>query len=45
MFAFDFENKQIIIADPYYTTNNMENDFNFFYDFYKGIKGANPELF
>ncbi len=45
MFAFDFEHKQIILAEPFYPTDNMESDFEYFYSFYKDIKGANPELF
>jgi len=45
MFAFDFENKQIIIAPPYYLTDDMNADMNHFYDFYRDIKGAKPDLF
>lgn len=45
MFAFDFENKQIKVAEPYYLTGNMKADMNHIYDFYRDIKGAKPELF
>ncbi len=45
MFTFDFENKQVKLSEPYYTTDDMKKDFNHFYDFYRGIKGAKPELF
>ncbi len=45
MFAFDFENKQIIVAPPYYLTEDMNTDMNHIYDFYRDIKGAKPELF
>ncbi|CAM1354167.1 1-acyl-sn-glycerol-3-phosphate acyltransferase [Tenacibaculum insulae] len=44
MLAFDFGNKQIKLAEPYYTTDDKKKDFNTFYDFYRGIKGAIPEL-
>ncbi len=45
MFTFDFENKQVKLSEPYYTTDDINKDFNYFYDFYRGIKGAKPELF
>ncbi|MFL0076026.1 1-acyl-sn-glycerol-3-phosphate acyltransferase [Tenacibaculum maritimum] len=45
MFSFDFGKKQVALSPPFYTTDNMEKDFECFYDFYKDVKGANPELF
>jgi 1-acyl-sn-glycerol-3-phosphate acyltransferase len=45
MATLDFENKKIKISEPYYTTDDKEKDFNFFYSFYKNVKGKNPELF
>ncbi|QNM86416.1 1-acyl-sn-glycerol-3-phosphate acyltransferase [Polaribacter pectinis] len=45
MATLDFENKQIKISEPYYTTANKDKDFEVFHSFYKGIKGKNPELF
>ncbi|WP_442267739.1 1-acyl-sn-glycerol-3-phosphate acyltransferase [Tenacibaculum sp. ZS6-P6] len=45
MFAFDFGNKQIKVAEPYYLTDDKENDFNHFLNFYKDIVPAKPELF
>ncbi len=45
MFTFDFGNKQVKLSEPYYTTDDIKNDFNTFYDFFKNIKGAKPELF
>ncbi|TYA71991.1 1-acyl-sn-glycerol-3-phosphate acyltransferase [Seonamhaeicola marinus] len=39
MFTLDFENKQNKISAPFYPTDNMEADFNFIYNFYKGVKG------
>jgi 1-acyl-sn-glycerol-3-phosphate acyltransferase len=45
MATLDFENKKIKISEPYYTTDDKEKDFNFFFTFYKNVKGKNPELF
>lgn len=45
MYGFDFGNKQAVISEPYYLTDNMEADFEHFLNFYKDIKGAKPELF
>lgn len=45
MFGFDFGNKQVILSEPFYPTDSIENDFKVFHDFFKDIKGANPELF
>lgn len=45
MFGFDFENKQVKLSKPFYLTDNLDADFNHFYDFFKDIKGAKPELF
>lgn len=45
MFGFDFGNKQAVISEPYYLTDDMEADFKHFLNFYKDIKGAKPELF
>lgn len=39
MFTFNFKDKEIKISEPYYLTDNMEKDFNFFYKFYEGVEG------
>ncbi|MFI1773653.1 1-acyl-sn-glycerol-3-phosphate acyltransferase [Thalassobellus citreus] len=39
MVSFDFENKQNKISEPFYPTENIENDLKFMYHFFKGIKG------
>jgi hypothetical protein len=39
MVAFDYENKKHIISKPFITTNDIEKDFEFMQDFFKGIKG------
>lgn len=44
MATLDFGNKQIKISEPYYTTENMEKDFEVFRAFYRDVKGKNPEL-
>jgi len=44
MAGLDFENKRIRISDPYFTTDNMEKDFEVFRGFFRNIKGKNPEL-
>ena len=43
MITFDFENKQVKISEPYYLTDNMEEDFKFFYKYYEGVIGKVPE--
>lgn len=43
MFTFNFKDKEIKISEPYYLTDNMEKDFNFFYKFYDGVVGKIPE--
>lgn len=43
MFTLDFQNKQNKISQPFYTTDNIEADFAYMKDFYKGVKGKIPE--
>ncbi|WP_299121260.1 1-acyl-sn-glycerol-3-phosphate acyltransferase [uncultured Tenacibaculum sp.] len=45
MFTFDFENKTVRVSEPYYTTDDMDKDFKHFYNYYRNVKGAIPELF
>lgn len=45
MFGFDFGNKEVKLSKPFYPTGNIESDFAHFYEFFKDIKGAKPELF
>ena len=45
MLGFDFENKKVKLSKPFYITGDIKADFAHFYEFYKNIKGANPELF
>ncbi|TXD51765.1 MULTISPECIES: 1-acyl-sn-glycerol-3-phosphate acyltransferase [unclassified Polaribacter] len=44
MATLDFENKKLKISEPYYTTNDLNKDFEFFKAFYSNVKGKNPEL-
>jgi len=39
MFTLDFENKQNKISEPFYPTDDVEADFAFMREFYKGVKG------
>lgn len=44
MFTLDFENKVNNFSEPFYPTNNVEADFKFMSNFFKGVKGKIPEL-
>ncbi len=39
MVAFDFGKKEVKIGEPFYPTDNMEEDFGRIYAFYKGVMG------
>lgn len=43
MFTLDFEHKQNKISEPFYPTDDIEADFKFMKNFYKGVKGKKPE--
>lgn len=43
MVAFDFGNKEVRIAQPFYPTNSMEEDFIYMGKFYDGVVGKIPE--
>ena len=42
MFTLDFKNKQNKISEPFYTTDDIEADFRFMKQFYKGVVGKIP---
>ena len=44
MMGLDYENKRITISEPFYTTNNQEEDFKKIIRFFAPIKGKRPEL-
>ena len=43
MFTFNFKDKEIKISEPYYLTDNMDEDFKNFHKFYEGVQGKIPE--
>jgi 1-acyl-sn-glycerol-3-phosphate acyltransferase len=45
MITFNFKDKEVKISEPFYTTDDMEKDFNSFYKFYEGVHGKIPENF
>ncbi|MBL4569351.1 MAG: lysophospholipid acyltransferase family protein [Flavobacteriaceae bacterium] len=45
MATLDFGKKEVKISEPFYTTDDMEADFEYFYSFYEGVQGKKPELF
>lgn len=40
---FDYGNKVIGVSDPFFPTNDIDADFAFIYDYFKGVKGKVPE--
>ncbi|PHS53101.1 MAG: acyltransferase [Lutibacter sp.] len=45
MVTLDFKNKKVKISEPYYLTDNMEEDFSFMHNYYEGVVGKIPENF
>ncbi|WP_452222803.1 1-acyl-sn-glycerol-3-phosphate acyltransferase [Lacinutrix chionoecetis] len=43
MFTLDFKNKQNTVSEPFYPTENIEEDFQYMYSFYNGVIGKKPE--
>ncbi len=41
--GFDFKEKKIVIKDPFYTTDNIKEDFKYIISFFSSITGKNPE--
>lgn len=44
MATLDFEHKKIKISEPFYTTNNKDNDIFYLRSFFQNVKGKYPEL-
>jgi 1-acyl-sn-glycerol-3-phosphate acyltransferase len=44
MCKFDFGNRQIAFSEPFLPTENTESDFKKIDDYFRGVKGKNPEL-
>lgn len=45
MATLDFGKKQILLSKPYTLTNDIEKDFLYFHEFFKDVKGKNPDKF
>ena len=45
MVSFDYKRKVVKFSNPFYTSNDRENDFSKIYEFYKDVQGKNPEKF
>lgn len=45
MVALDFKNKEVKISEPYFLTDSMEKDLNFFYKYFEGVVGKVPDNF
>jgi len=45
MGTLDFGNKQVKISEPYYLSDDIEKDFEHFYNYFKGVKGKLPKNF
>ena len=44
MATLDFANKEIRISEPYYLTNEIDSDMQYFYSYFDGVEGKHPEL-
>lgn len=43
MFTLNFKDKEILISEPFYTTDNLESDFNHIESFFDGVEGKIKE--
>ena len=43
MVGFDYSKKEVIISDPFYTSNDIDTDMPKIMIFFDGISGKNPE--
>jgi 1-acyl-sn-glycerol-3-phosphate acyltransferase len=43
MFTLDFKNKENKVSAPFYPTDDIDADFKYMYNFYKGVIGKIPE--
>ncbi len=41
---FDYENREVNFAKPFHPTDDKDTDFQFFRNYFKNVKGKNPEL-
>ncbi len=40
---FDYEHRTVTVSEPFYPTDNMEADFDYIYNYFRGVKGKIPE--
>lgn len=40
---FDYSTKIISVSKPFYPTDNVDGDFEYIYNYFRGVKGKNPE--
>ncbi|WP_291345643.1 1-acyl-sn-glycerol-3-phosphate acyltransferase [Desulfobacula sp.] len=45
MVSFDYAKKNVVFSEPFYTTENMEEDFSVMKTFFKGVKGVNQVFY
>ncbi|MDY8136400.1 1-acyl-sn-glycerol-3-phosphate acyltransferase [Aquimarina sp. 2201CG5-10] len=43
MVTFDFAKKQNVISEPFYPTDDIKKDFEFMYDYFKGVIGKKAQ--
>ncbi|MCB0578031.1 MAG: 1-acyl-sn-glycerol-3-phosphate acyltransferase [Phaeodactylibacter sp.] len=43
MVKFDWEHKQVVFSRPFFPSGDKEADFAFITDYFRGVKGKNPE--
>jgi len=43
MVQFNFQDKKVVISEPFTTTDNMEEDMSYIWNYFKGVKGKVPE--
>ena len=44
MITMDYSNKQSLISDPFYPTENLKDDLNFIESFFDGVEGKIKEF-
>jgi len=44
MVTLDFQHKQLKISEPYHLTENIDDDFKKFHQYFDGVVGRHPEL-
>lgn len=42
MVQFNFQDKKVVISEPFTTTDNMQEDMSYIWNYFKGVKGKVP---